>query len=229
MKLFEKQEDLGNLSYKELEAKAQKCTKCVLSKTRTKVVFGHGPVPCDLMLIGEGPGEKEDLSGLPFVGRAGQLLTQILSSINIDREKDIYIANIVKCRPPENRAPQTEETEACYPYLEAQIKLINPKIILLAGAPSTKVVLKNEEPISKIRGQWFKLPCLPAGTAGTDINVMPIFHPSYLLRNQSKDVGSPKWLTWQDMKEVRGALDFFKAAKELGAYQEPEAKRLGSS
>jgi len=210
MKLFEKHEDLSTLSYKELEAKAQKCTKCDLSKTRTKVVFGHGPVPCDLMLIGEGPGEQEDLSGLPFVGRAGQLLTQVLSSINIDREKDIYIANIVKCRPPENRTPQTEETAACYPYLEAQIKLIKPKIILLAGAPSTKVVLKNEEPISKIRGQWFKL-------SGTDINVMPIFHPSYLLRNQSKDVGSPKWLTWQDMKEVRGALDFFKAAKELGA------------
>jgi len=174
------------------------------------------------MLIGEGPGEQEDLSGLPFVGRAGQLLTQVLSSINIDREKDIYIANIVKCRPPENRTPQTEETVACYPYLEAQIKLIDPKIILLAGAPSTKVVLKNEEPISKIRGQWFKLP-------GTDINVMPIFHPSYLLRNASKDAGSPKWLTWQDMKEVRGALDFFKAAKELGADQEPEAKSLGSS
>ena len=222
MKLFEKHEDLNTLSYKELETKAQKCTKCVLSKTRTKVVFGHGPVPCDLMLIGEGPGEQEDLTGLPFVGRAGQLLTQILSSINIDREKDIYIANIVKCRPPENRTPQTEETVACYPYLEAQIKLINPKVILLAGAPSTKVVLKNEEPMSKIRGQWFKLP-------GTDINVMPIFHPSYLLRNASKDVGSPKWLTWQDMKEVRGALDFFKAAKELGADQEPEAKSLGSS
>ena len=222
MKLSEKQEGVGPLSYKELEAKAQKCTKCVLSKTRTKVVFGHGPVPCDLMLIGEGPGEQEDLSGLPFVGRAGQLLTQILSSVNIDREKDIYIANIVKCRPPENRTPQAEETEACFPYIEAQIKLINPKIILLAGAPATKVVLKNEEPISKIRGQWFKLP-------GTDINVMPIFHPSYLLRNASKDAGSPKWLTWQDMKEVRGALDFFKAAKELGADQEPEAKSLGSS
>lgn len=210
MDLFGKTEDLSRLSYKELEEKAQKCTKCILAKTRTRVVFGHGPVPCDLMLIGEGPGEQEDLSGLPFVGKAGQLLTQILASINIDREKDIYITNIVKCRPPENRAPQTEETNACYPYLEAQISIIKPKIILLAGAPATKVVLKNEEPITKIRGQWFKLP-------GTEITIMPIFHPSYLLRNQSKEVGSPKWLTWQDMKEVRGALDFFKAAKELGA------------
>ena len=211
MDLFKKPEDYGKLSYEEVKAIAEKCTKCDLSKTRTKVVFGHGPVPCDLMLIGEGPGEKEDLSGLPFVGRAGQLLTQILAAINIDREKDIYITNIVKCRPPENRAPQSEETAACYPYLEAQIKLIKPKIILLAGAPSTKVVLKIDEPMTKMRGKWFKLP------GNDDIAVMPIFHPSYLLRNQQKDVGSPKWLTWQDMKEVLGALDFFKKAKELGA------------
>jgi len=208
MGLFDKEANLSKLSYQELENRAQKCAKCTLSKTRTKVVFGHGPVPCDLMLIGEGPGENEDLSGLPFVGRAGQLLTQILSSINIDREKDIYITNIVKCRPPENRAPLSDETEACYPYLEAQVKLVAPKIILLAGAPATKVVMKNDEPMSKIRGQWLKL-------SGTDISVMPIFHPSYLLRNASKDPGSPKWLTWQDMKEVRGALDFFAKAKEL--------------
>jgi len=209
MDIFGAQEELSKLSYDELRTKAQSCKKCDLSKTRTKVVFGHGPVPCDLMLIGEGPGEKEDLQGLPFVGRAGQLLTQILASIDIDREKDIYITNIVKCRPPENRAPQAKETEACFPYLEAQIKLIKPKILLLAGAPSTKVVLKNEEPMSKIRGHWFKLP-------GTDINVMPLFHPSYLLRYPSKNEGSPKWLTWQDMKEVKNALDFIKKAKEMG-------------
>jgi uracil-DNA glycosylase len=210
MKSTNKTETKDLPSYSELEAKALKCTKCVLSKTRNKVVFGYGPVPCDLMLIGEGPGEKEDLSGLPFVGRSGQLLTQILGSINIDREKDIYITNIVKCRPPENRAPEKEETEACYPYLEEQIKLVKPKIILLAGAPSAKVVLKNEEPMGKIRGKWLKLP-------GTEIFVMPLFHPSYLLRYPSKDEGSPKWLTWQDMKEVKGALEYIKQAKELGA------------
>jgi len=210
MSLFGKPEALNSLPYEKLRDIALKCTKCKLSRTRTQVVFGHGPVPCDLMLIGEGPGEKEDLSGLPFVGRAGQLLTQILSSINIDREKDIYITNIVKCRPPENRAPEKDETEACYPYLVEQIKWLKPKVILLAGAPATKVVLKSDEPMSKVRGQWFKLP-------GTDISVMPIFHPSYLLRNPSKESGSPKWLTWQDMKEVRGALDFWMSAKELGA------------
>jgi uracil-DNA glycosylase len=202
-------EELSNITYEELRANALKCTKCKLCKTRTKVVFGHGPVPCDLMLIGEGPGEQEDLSGLPFVGRSGQLLTQILGSINIDREKDIYITNIVKCRPPENRAPQTDETASCFPYLEAQIKIVKPKIILLAGAPSAKVILKNEEPMGKIRGKWLKLP-------ETEIFVMPLFHPSYLLRYPGKEEGSPKWLTWQDMKEVRGALDFIKKQKELG-------------
>jgi uracil-DNA glycosylase family 4 len=210
MSLFSKTEDLSSLPYEKVRDIALKCTKCKLFKTRTKVVFGHGPVPCDLMLIGEGPGEQEDLSGEPFVGRAGQLLTQILSSINIDREKDIYITNIVKCRPPENRAPEKDETEACFPYLVEQIKWLKPKIILLAGAPATKVVLKNDEPMSKVRGQWFKLP-------GTDITVMPIFHPSYLLRNPQKDQGSPKWLTWQDMKEVKGAMDFYKQAREIGA------------
>ncbi len=208
MKLFEKEQDLSSLNYDEIKAIAQNCKKCVLSKTRTNVVFGTGPVPCDLMLIGEGPGETEDLKGLPFIGRAGQLLTKIFESVGINRETDVYITNIVKCRPPENRAPLADETEACYPYLEAQIKLISPKIILLAGAPSTKVVLKNDEAISKIRGKWFKLP-------GTDISVMPVFHPSYLLRSPSKEKGSPKWLTWQDFQEVKNALDYLKKVKEL--------------
>lgn len=208
MKLFEKEQDLGQLSYDQVKAIAEKCAKCDLSKGRTKVVFGNGPVPCNLMLIGEGPGEQEDLQGLPFVGRAGQLLTKIFESVGIDREKEVYIANIVKCRPPENRAPLAPETEACYPYLEAQIKLVAPKIILLAGSPSTKVVLKNDTPMSKIRGTWFKLP-------GTDISVMPIFHPSYLLRNPSKEKGSPKWLTWQDMQQVKNALDYLKQVSEL--------------
>ena len=208
MKLFEKSEDLSKLSYKEVKAIAEKCKKCALSKGRTKVVFGHGPVPCNLMLIGEGPGEQEDLQGLPFVGRAGQLLTKIFESVNIDREKETYITNIVKCRPPGNRAPQANEVEACFPYLEAQIRLIKPKIILLAGSPATKAVLKINEPMSKIRGKWHKIP-------GTDISAMPVFHPSYLLRNQSKAKGSPKWQTWEDFKEVKNALDYFKKVGEL--------------
>ncbi|MBU0686494.1 MAG: uracil-DNA glycosylase [Candidatus Margulisbacteria bacterium] len=208
MDLFSKNDEYSQFSYEKLKKTAEKCTKCPLHKGRTKVVFGHGPVPCDLMLIGEGPGENEDLSGLPFVGRAGKLLTKIFESVNIDREKQVYIANIVKCRPPKNRAPLANETEACFPYLRAQIRLINPKIILLAGAPSTKVVLGKTDPMGSLRGKWFKLP-------GTNIDVMPIFHPSYLLRNASKNEGGPKWHTWNDMKEVVNALEFHKKVREL--------------
>ena len=186
-------------SYPEIEAEAQKCRKCPLSKTRKTVVFGSGPVPCDLMLIGEAPGADEDEQGLPFVGKAGQLLTKILESINIRRPDDIYITNTVKCRPPENRLPTEEETEACHPYLEAQIETIKPKIILLAGSAATRLILKTDRPIGKLRGQWFKLP-------KTEIKVMPIFHPSYLLRNQSTAEGSPKWLMWKDMKELKAQI-----------------------
>ena len=193
MDLFSNEPDYQSLSYDEVKNIAAKCEKCSLSKTRNKVVFGHGPVPCDLMLIGEAPGADEDAQGLPFVGRAGQLLTKILESVGIKRPDDIYIANTLKCRPPNNRPPQANEQAACWAYLEAQIKHVKPKIILLAGAPACRAVLKSEEPMSKIRGQWKKLPGLPAGKAGTDISVMPIFHPSYLLRSPSKEKGKPKW------------------------------------
>jgi DNA polymerase len=208
MDLFSKEPDLLSLPCEEIERIAQTCTLCPLSKGRTKVVFGNGPAPCDLMLIGEAPGADEDLQGLPFVGRAGQLLTQILASVGINRPDDIYIANTVKCRPPENRAPLATEQESCAPYLEAQIKNVRPKIILLAGAPAVKAILKSEEPMTKIRGKWLKLP-------GTDISVMPIFHPAYLLRNPSKEKGTPKWLTWQDIQEVKNALDYLKKVAEL--------------
>lgn len=213
MDLFSKEPDLLSLPYEEVKAIAEKCAKCTLAKGRTKVVFGSGPVPCDLMLIGEAPGADEDAQGLPFVGRSGQLLTQILASVNINRPDNIYIANTVKCRPPDNRAPQSGEQAACAPYLEAQIKFVKPKIILLAGAPAIKAVLKNDEPISGIRGKWLKLP-------GTDISVMPIFHPAYLLRNPSKEKGKPKWLTWQDMQEVRNALDYYRKVAELAKESE---------
>ena len=208
MDLFSKEPDLLSLSYKEVEEIAQKCEKCQLCKGRNKVVFGNGPVPCDLMLIGEAPGADEDEQGLPFVGRAGQLLTKILESVDIKRPDNIYIANTVKCRPPNNRAPLGSEQNACRPYLEAQIKLVKPKIILLAGAPAVKAILKVDVPMSKIRGTWQKLP-------GANISVFPIFHPAYLLRNPQKTTGSPKWLTWQDMQEVKHALEYYKKVSEL--------------
>lgn len=183
----------------ELEKICKECYKCGLSQTRTNVVFGEGSPESKVMLIGEGPGQQEDVTGRPFVGRAGQLLTKILASQNISRETDIYIANIVKCRPPGNRVPTTEEMQACIGYLHNQIQIIKPRIILLAGATAVQGFMGEKKPISKIRGQWFDGP--------NDSKVMPILHPSYLLRNESKAKGSPKWLMWQDIKEIRRAID----------------------
>lgn len=176
------------------------CTACVLHCTRQQVVFGSGNPQAKLMFIGEGPGQNEDETGLPFVGRAGQLLTKIIESVGLSRETDCYIANVVKCRPPGNRVPTDEEMAQCYPYLEAQIKYIAPKLIVLVGATALKGVLGIKSPISKIRGQWLETPFL--GTLA-----MPIFHPSYLLRNASNAEGTPKWLTWQDMKEIKQAWE----------------------
>jgi DNA polymerase len=196
------QGDLIAPPYPSLEVAAQQaaaCEKCALHTGRTRSVFAEGPVDAPLMLIGEGPGQNEDETGIPFVGKAGQLLTKILESVNIQRGRDIYICNIVKCRPPQNRAPLPEEMAACFPYLEAQLAIVRPKLILLAGATALQGVLKIKTGITKVRGQWFDTPY--------GARAMPIFHPSYLLRNQSKEPGSPKWLMWQDIKEVRRALD----------------------
>jgi uracil-DNA glycosylase family 4 len=188
------------VSLEELAREASTCTRCVLSRTRIQAVFSDGDPKASIMLIGEGPGQQEDETGVPFVGRAGQLLTKILESIGIDRKRDIYICNTVKCRTPQNRTPEPEEMAACHPYLEGQIYWVKPKIILLAGAAAVRDVLNTKQGITKIRGQWFDTPFEGA-------QAMPIFHPSYLLRNQSKAEGSPKWLTWQDMKEVKRRLD----------------------
>lgn len=186
-------------SLEKLARLAAVCTKCVLSHSRTHSVFSDGNPEASVMLIGEGPGQNEDETGIPFVGRAGQLLTQILSSVGIDRQNDIYICNVVKCRPPQNRKPQPEEMEACFPYLEGQIQAIRPKLILLAGATAVQDILKTKQGITKIRGQWFDTPF--------GAKAMPIFHPSYLLRNPSKQQGSPKWLMWQDMKTLKAEMD----------------------
>jgi uracil-DNA glycosylase len=178
---------------------AMQCVKCGLCDARKNVVFADGNPEAHLMIIGEGPGQQEDETGLPFVGRAGQLLDKILASANIDRKTQTYICNVVKCRPPGNRVPTADESAACRPYLEAQIEFVQPKLILLAGATAVQHVLKVKDPISRIRGKWFDFK--------NGARVMPIFHPSYLLRNDSREVGSPKWHMWQDIKEVRRALD----------------------
>ena len=177
-----------------LREAACNCQKCPLAPTRTNVVVERGDRSAKILIIGEAPGEQEDLSGLPFVGKSGQLLDKILESVGFDTTKDVYICNTVKCRPPNNRVPTEVETTTCKPYLLEQIRLVDPKIILLTGATSLKSILGEKLGITKVRGQWYEW----EGRL-----VMPIFHPSYLLRNQSREQGSPKWLTWQDVKAIK--------------------------
>ena len=183
----------------QIKAQCQSCHKCPLGQTRTNIVFSDGIPNHKMMLIGEAPGFNEDQTGKPFVGRAGQLLDKILASVGLSREKDVYICNTLKCRPPDNRDPLPSEKEACRSYLDAQLAILKPRLIILCGRVALTSFLTQEKSISKIRGQWFD------GPYGA--KMMPIFHPSYLLRNQSKAVGSPKWLMWQDIQEIRRAYD----------------------
>ncbi len=183
----------------EIKKKCMDCQNCSLAKTRTNVVFSDGVPNNKLMLIGEAPGYWEDQKGLPFVGKAGQLLDKIFECVGLSRKKDVYICNTIKCRPPENRDPLPEEKEACKSYLEAQMNILKPRIILICGRVALNSLIPNEAGITKVRGKWFDGPC--------NSKMMPIFHPSYLLRNDSKEKGSPKWLMWQDIKEVKRVYD----------------------
>jgi DNA polymerase len=181
-----------------LEKRCISCTKCSLSKERTNVVFGRGNPKAKIFIIGEGPGQQEDEQGLAFVGRAGKMLNKSFLSVGIDTNEDCYISNIVKCRPPNNRKPKSIEVDNCMPWLNSQIELIKPKVIVLAGSTAVQSYLNINQPISKIRGKWI--------TKG-NIKYMPIFHPSYLLRNSSNEKGKPKWLTIQDLKKVKKELN----------------------
>jgi len=188
--------------FEELEkvkSKCLTCEKCPLSKTRTHVVFSDGIPNNKLVLVGEAPGYWEDIKGLPFVGKAGQLLDKIFECVGLSREKDVYICNTIKCRPPDNRNPYPEEKEACKEYLDWQLEILKPKIILICGSVALNSLLPDKGGITKVRGKWFDGPY--------NSKMMPIFHPSYLLRNDSREKGSPKWLTWQDIKEVRRVYD----------------------
>ena len=178
------------------------CRRCSLGASRLNVVVSRGNPEARLMVIGEGPGAQEDEQGQPFVGRSGQLLDRMLESVGIDSNRDAYVCNIVKCRPPENRRPTPAEIAACRPFLLRQIALVNPALILLVGATALEGVLGIRGGITRLRGQWRA----GSGEALEGRWLMPIFHPSYLLRNASRDEGSPKWLTWQDLKEVKRRL-----------------------
>ena len=183
-----------------IEGRIAQCQMCPLGLLRKNTVPGEGNLYSPILFVGEGPGEEEDNQGRPFVGKAGQLLTKILESVNIARE-DVYIANMVKCRPPNNRVPTSLEIQSCYQYLLAQIEVINPRMIVPLGSTALNFFLGEDQQITKVRGREF----IWKG----NIIIFPMFHPSYLLRNPSKEKGSPKDLTWQDIKKVRKYYDDF--------------------
>ncbi|MDX2230499.1 MAG: uracil-DNA glycosylase [Leptolyngbyaceae cyanobacterium bins.349] len=189
-------------SMAEMKVHCNQCYRCDLGHNRTNAVVGEGHLNADIMIVGEGPGQTEDETGRPFVGRSGELLDKILASVKLTREQDVFICNIVKCRPPENREPTLPEADACKGYLMEQIRMINPKIILLTGKTALRNLLGIKEGITKVRGQWMER---------GDRLYMPIFHPAYLLRNPSRETGSPKWLMWQDIQAVRQKLDEIRA------------------
>jgi uracil-DNA glycosylase family 4 len=179
------------------------CQACGLAQGRQHVVVSRGNPGASLLLIGEAPGAQEDAQGRPFVGRAGQLLDRMLESVGLDSERDAYICNVIKCRPPDNRRPTATEIAACRPFLLRQIALVDPRLILLVGATALEGVLGIKGGITRLRGQWRAGE--GEGLAGRVL--MPILHPSYLLRNPSREQGSPKWHTWQDLKEVKRRLE----------------------
>jgi uracil-DNA glycosylase family 4 len=167
------------------------CTRCKLHKGRTKIVFGTGNPNAELMFVGEGPGRDEDLSGEPFVGRAGKLLTDMIKAMGLQRE-DVYISNVVKCRPPENRLPEKDEIATCSPFLMRQIDVIKPKVICTLGSCSAQTLLQTTQGISKLRGEWFDF---------RNAKLMPTYHPAYLLRNPA---AKPE--VWKDLQKVMAVL-----------------------
>jgi DNA polymerase len=184
---------------KELEALIRKSEKCGLKKTATNLVFGEGNPDAEIFFVGEAPGFEEDKQGRPFVGRAGQLLTDIITKgIGIKRE-DVYIGNVLKCRPPENRTPTPEEIIACGPFLTRQLQIIHPKVIVALGASAVRGLLPDvQETISRTRGRFFDYHLDGPGTnTGEVIKLMPTFHPAYLLRNPAE-----KAKVWDDIQKV---------------------------
>jgi len=174
-------------SLEEIRAEMGDCRRCKLYAGRTHLVFGDGPPDARLMFIGEAPGADEDLQGVPFVGEAGQLLNRMLNNLGLHRE-EVYIANVVKSRPPKNRDPEPDEIAACLPFLENQIRAIRPQVIVILGRIAAHALLGTKEPITRLRGRWQRY---------RDIRVMPTFHPSYLLRAPQE-----RRKTWDDMQQV---------------------------
>ena len=208
----EQESPYAEFDFPALSADAQGCTKCGLHEGRNTVVFGVGNPEADLMFVGEAPGADEDRQGEPFVGRAGQLLTRIIEAIELTRN-DVYIANVLKCRPPNNRNPAPDEVEMCSPYLARQIELIQPKVIVALGSFAAKMLLDTNTGITALRGQFHTYSVaghrdFPDKEAPV---VMPTFHPAYLLRNPNA-----KREVWEDMKKVIAFLDEKKESRGRG-------------
>ncbi len=215
----------------DLAAACGACRRCGLAATREQVVVGRGNPNARLLLVGEAPGAEEEACGQPFVGRSGRLLEAMLAAAGLSSERDLYIANVIKCRPPGNRKPSRAEIESCRPWLERQIALVRPQLVLLVGATALEALLGIKGGITRLRGQWLHLeasqgPDQPSliqavqgkraqsprspirwpDKGGGSIALMPLLHPSYLLRNPSETEGSPRWLTRADLVAVRQRL-----------------------
>ena len=240
---------LGGPSGEALAAECGGCRRCGLAATRQQVVVGRGNAAARLLLVGEAPGAEEEACGQPFVGRSGRLLEAMLAAAGLNSERDLYIANVIKCRPPGNRKPSRAEIEACRPWLERQIALVRPQLVLLVGATALEALLGIRGGITQLRGQWLQLegsqgPDQPAPSQASKrqrtpskraegqrmpstksliqwpdkeeggIALMPLLHPSYLLRNPSEMEGSPRWLTRADLVAVRHRLMMLEPKRE---------------
>lgn len=181
-------------SFSDLEEKIKNCQRCALYQSRHQAVPGEGNRQAELMFVGEAPGREEDLQGRPFVGKAGELLTKIIKAMTFTRD-EVYITNVVKCRPPNNRTPQKKEIMACYPYLQEQIELIKPKVIVALGKVAANFFVPGETGIMKLRGRFYDFQGIP---------VMPTFHPAYLIRNEGDR--TRKRMVWEDMQQVMKLL-----------------------
>jgi DNA polymerase len=189
--LSENQDKKESKGFEILRSQIASCQQCTLCETRTQTVFGVGSPTADLMFVGEAPGKDEDLQGIPFVGRSGQLLTKMIEAMGSNRD-DVFIVNILKCRPPENRNPSPFQIEKCSPYLKQQIAMVKPKVICTLGNFATKTLLQTETSIAKIRGQKFKY---------EGVILIPTYHPAYLLRRDTM-----KKYVWEDLKLVMSLL-----------------------
>jgi uracil-DNA glycosylase family 4 len=189
--LFESNDPTRNETLEIIRSDLGECTRCKLHRTRHTIVFGTGNSHADLVFVGEGPGHDEDMQGLPFVGRAGKLLNQMIEAMGLQRER-VYIANIVKCRPPENRAPQEDEVDACMPFLLRQIAAIGPKVIVCLGSTAAQNLLGTKKSISHFRGHWFDL---------DGAKVIATYHPAYLLRNPNAKLD-----VWIDLQKAMAVL-----------------------